>query len=70
MRSSGGWRQGDPVGRRLFQQLDGDGSLVLEGGGRLNTVVLAYEAWGKLNPERSNAILLTLAMPMLVGGTA
>ena len=34
----------------------------LEGGGRLEEVVLAYESWGRLNEARSNAVLVCHAL--------
>jgi homoserine O-acetyltransferase len=38
------------------------GSLDLEGGGHLPDVTLAYETWGTLNPDRSNAVLIQHAL--------
>ncbi|MFP3578510.1 homoserine O-acetyltransferase [Arthrobacter sp. SIMBA_036] len=38
------------------------GSLELEAGGYLPDVVLAYETWGSLNPDRSNAVLVQHAL--------
>ncbi|MEB3354207.1 MAG: homoserine O-acetyltransferase [Cyanobacteriota bacterium] len=57
-RIPGGWRVGDPVGQRRFQLLAGKDPLLLESGESLPDVSLAYEAWGRLNAERSNAVLL------------
>src|SRR6188768_1004098 len=50
--ASAAWREGDPVGRRQFADL---GPLKLESGGRLPAVRLAYETWGELNEEGTNA---------------
>jgi homoserine O-acetyltransferase/O-succinyltransferase len=38
------------------------GSLDLEAGGHLPDVTLAYETWGTLNPDRSNAVLIQHAL--------
>ncbi|HET7476059.1 MAG TPA: homoserine O-acetyltransferase [Dermatophilaceae bacterium] len=48
-----------PLGRR---QLVDIGDLVLEVGGRLPSVQLAYETWGRLNPARDNAVLVEHAL--------
>jgi homoserine O-acetyltransferase/O-succinyltransferase len=57
--TSGAWRDGDPVGQRLFAPL---GAVELERGAVLPDVVLAYETWGELSPERDNAILVEHAL--------
>jgi homoserine O-acetyltransferase len=56
---TGAWRDGDPVGRRRFAEI---GELGLEVGGRLPAVRMAYETWGRLNPERDNAVLVLHAL--------
>src|SRR6185295_8077720 len=56
--ASGAWRPGDPVGRRQFFTLPTDRRFSLEGGGSLDEVVVAYETWGSLDDEASNAILI------------
>ena len=53
-----GWRRGDPIGKRHFATLFTNQPLTLEGGKRFGPITLAYEAWGELNPTRSNGILL------------
>jgi len=53
------WREGDDVGHRQFADL---GPLELEGGSRLPAVRLAYETWGELNEDASNAILVLHAL--------
>jgi homoserine O-acetyltransferase len=58
--ADGGWREGDPVGRRRFAQLPG--RLSLEGGGELPGVRIAYETWGTLRPDRGNAVLVLHAL--------
>jgi len=56
---TGAWREGDPVGNRQFQSV---GALSLERGGELPTVRVAYETFGTLNNERSNAVLVVHAL--------
>ncbi|SHL27877.1 homoserine O-acetyltransferase [Pseudonocardia thermophila] len=53
---TGAWREGDPVGRRKWIELPSP--LRLEAGGELPGVRIAYETWGTLNAERSNAVLV------------
>ncbi len=55
----GGWVEGDPVGDRRFLDLP---ALSLERGGRLPTVRVAYETWGTLAADRSNAVLVEHAL--------
>lgn len=57
---SGAWMPGDDPGARKFFELPR--SLALEGGGILESVTLAYETWGDLNAEASNAILICHAL--------
>jgi homoserine O-acetyltransferase len=57
--ASGAWREGDPAGNRLFASL---GPLDLERGGHLPSVRIAYETWGTLNEDRSNAVLVLHAL--------
>jgi homoserine O-acetyltransferase/O-succinyltransferase len=61
---AGVWRPGQDPGRRQFIELSGDlrGGLQLEFGGRLPEVTVAYESWGELNAERSNAVLVLHAL--------
>ena len=60
--ASGAWRPGDPPGRRRFARLGGDRPFVLEGGGTLRNVEVAYETWGELSPAADNAILVCHAL--------
>jgi homoserine O-acetyltransferase len=54
---------GDEPGRRHFATFNFDGAgFSLEGGGRLDDVTVAYETWGELNQDRSNAILILHAL--------
>lgn len=56
---TGGWRDGDPPGRRQFAAVP---AMALERGGALPRVQLAYETWGRLNADRDNAVLVLHAM--------
>jgi homoserine O-acetyltransferase len=57
--ASGAWRVGDHPGDRKFV---GIGDLVLERGGRLNSVQVGYETWGELSPSGDNAVLVQHAL--------
>lgn len=57
--ATGAWRDGDPAGNRLFT-LPFD--LKLESGKDLKNVRIAYETWGQLNDDRSNAVLVLHAL--------
>ncbi|MDN5558770.1 MAG: homoserine O-acetyltransferase [Ruaniaceae bacterium] len=56
--ATGAWREGDPVGNRRFADV---GELLLDGGGSLG-VTLAYETWGRLNADGTNAVLVLHAL--------
>lgn len=56
--ASGAWFPGDPVGARRFFSFAKDRPFSLEGGGSLRDVVIAYETWGELNSDASNAVLV------------
>jgi homoserine O-acetyltransferase len=55
---TGAWRPGDPAGRRRFFTLGTGRRFPLDGGGALDEVVTAYETWGTLDAEASNAVLV------------
>ncbi|MET1044399.1 MAG: homoserine O-acetyltransferase [Microbacteriaceae bacterium] len=57
--ASGAWREGDHPGQRLFVQV---GTLDLESGARLPGVRIAYETFGELNADASNAVLVLHAL--------
>ena len=59
---TGAWREGDPPGRRQFVTLFESRSHVLEAGGFLAPMTVAYETWGTLNAERDNAVLVLHAL--------
>ncbi|MFC4945473.1 homoserine O-acetyltransferase MetX [Pseudonocardia sp. GCM10023141] len=58
--ASGAWREGGDAGRRQWVTLPG--SLQLEAGGTLPGVRIAYETWGTLAPDGSNAVLVLHAL--------
>lgn len=55
---TGAWRVGDPVGQRKFFTYPDDRRLALDNGTVTSGIVVAYETWGQLNADASNAILL------------
>ncbi|MDG2161009.1 MAG: homoserine O-acetyltransferase [Acidimicrobiales bacterium] len=59
---TGAWRSGDPVGDRLFATVGGGRPFVLEGGGVLTEVAMAFETWGELSAAADNAILICHAL--------
>jgi homoserine O-acetyltransferase/O-succinyltransferase len=60
--ASGAWRPGDPLGRRRFATVFTEQALRLEAGGVLRDIQVAYETWGELNADRSNALLVCHAL--------
>ena len=60
--ASGAWRPGDPVGGRQFVSLTPQRPFALEGGGSLADAHLAYETWGTLAADGSNAVLVCHAL--------
>lgn len=60
--ASGAWRPGDPLGDRRFLRTAADRPFVLEGGGQLRDIDLAFETWGELNDSATNAILVCHAL--------
>jgi len=58
--ATGAWREGDPPGRRQWVVLPRP--LRLEAGGALPDVRIAYETWGTLNADASNAVLVLHAL--------
>jgi homoserine O-acetyltransferase/O-succinyltransferase len=57
------WSPDDEPGHRKFVTLTANGQpFTLEGGGVLDTVTVAYETWGELNAEKSNAVLVLHAL--------
>jgi homoserine O-acetyltransferase/O-succinyltransferase len=59
----GVWLPGSDPGRRHFAELTGGGTgFALEAGGHLAGVTVAFETWGALDAERSNAVLVLHAL--------
>jgi homoserine O-acetyltransferase len=59
---TGAWRPGDEPGRRQFVTFDRE--FALEAGGTLPSVTVAYETWGTLAPDASNAVLVAHALTL------
>jgi len=57
--ASGAWRPGDDPGHRQFIDI---GDVALERGGPLPAARIAYETWGELNADASNAVLVLHAL--------
>ena len=57
--ASGAWRPGDDPGHRQFIDI---GDVSLERGGPLPAARIAYETWGELNADASNAVLVLHAL--------
>ncbi|WP_204012643.1 homoserine O-acetyltransferase MetX [Sphaerimonospora thailandensis] len=58
--ATGAWQEGDPPGDRRW--MTPDSPLPLEAGGELPGVRVAYETWGRLAPDGSNAVLVLHAL--------
>ena len=55
---TGAWVPGQPLGARQLYYFAPDRPFALDGGTTLHGVQLAYETWGRLDADGSNAILL------------
>jgi homoserine O-acetyltransferase/O-succinyltransferase len=55
---TGAWRPGDPAGCRRFHTFATDHPFAVENGAVLRDVTVAYETWGTLNGDASNAVLI------------
>lgn len=60
--ASGAWREGDDPGNRQFVSLTARRPFALEGGAILPEAQVAYETFGKLNADASNAVLVCHAL--------
>jgi homoserine O-acetyltransferase/O-succinyltransferase len=58
--ATGAWREGDPPGDRAWVTVPGP--FALEAGGWLPEARLAYETWGTLAGDKSNAVLVMHAL--------
>ncbi|MCB7136858.1 homoserine O-acetyltransferase [Cellulosimicrobium marinum] len=56
---TGAWLEGDDAGQRRFADV---GTFDLESGARIADVRVAYETWGTLAPDGSNAVLVLHAL--------
>ncbi len=61
--ATGGWKRGiTPPAWRRFLKVCQNRGFALEGGGRLDEVMLAYETWGTLDASAGNAVLVCHAL--------
>ncbi len=60
--ATGAWQEGDDPGNRRFAPVTSGRPFALEGGGLLQGAVVAYETFGTLNDDASNAILVCHAL--------
>ena len=56
---TGAWLESHDPGERQFKKI---GDLELESGEILKDITIAYQSWGKLNADKSNAILVNHAL--------
>ena len=56
---TGAWLESHDPGDRLFLKI---GNLQLESGEVLSDITIAYQTWGQLNGDKSNAILVNHAL--------
>lgn len=56
---TGAWLESHEPGERNFLRLE---TLPLENGARLSEPTIAYQSWGRLNADKSNAILINHAL--------
>ena len=56
--ASGAWKPGDAPGQRQFFTFATDRRFALDSGATLCDVDVAYETWGRLDADASNAVLL------------
>ena len=57
--ASGAWQEGYPVGERLFVDV---GDVTVDSGATVPGVRVAYQTWGTLNADRSNAVYVCHAL--------
>ena len=56
--ATGAWHAGLPSGKRKFLHFPAERPIALDNSKTLQDVTIAYETWGELNKDKSNAILL------------
>ena len=56
--ATGAWHAGLPSGKRKFLHFPAERPIALDNSKTLQDVTIAYETWGELNAEKSNAVLL------------
>ena len=59
---SGAWTPASPAGSRRFVTVADQRPFVLEGGGNLRDIRVAYETWGTLDADAANAVLVCHAL--------
>ncbi|MFI2673652.1 homoserine O-acetyltransferase [Streptomyces albidoflavus] len=65
LNNTGAWQPGDPPGNRRFVTTHSAGTpLTLISGQSLGPVTMAYEAWGTLDADRANAVLILPPLSM------
>jgi homoserine O-acetyltransferase/O-succinyltransferase len=57
--ASGAWQEGHPSGERLFHRV---GDVTVASGQTIPDVQVAYQTWGTLNADRSNAVYVCHAL--------
>lgn len=57
--ATGAWREGNPVGERRFLDV---GEVTVAAGINIPAVRVAYQTWGALNADRSNAVYICHAL--------
>ena len=55
---TGAWQPGDDVGHRQFFTFATDRRFAVDSGATFTDVTIAYETWGRLAPDASNAVLV------------
>jgi len=58
MPATGAWRPGDDAGHRQFFTFATDRRFAVDSGATFADVTVAYETWGRLAPDASNAVLI------------
>lgn len=59
---TGAWSPSQPSADRQFMRMAVERPFVLEGGGQLRDITVAFETWGSLDADAGNAVLLCHAL--------